>query len=59
MFDEFEIFFARHGEVAVQAILENLERYEGLQGNASVPLERRWHLLMQQKPHHEVMGCAA
>ncbi len=43
---QFDQFVARHGEVVAQAILENLERFEGVQSNRSVPLEQRWTQLM-------------
>jgi hypothetical protein len=44
---EFETFLSRYGEVVAQAILENLERFEGVRGNAVLSLEERWHFLMQ------------
>ena len=43
----FEQFVARHGEVVAQAILENLERFEGVRSNTAVPLEQRWENLMR------------
>ncbi len=43
---EFDKFLARYGEVAAQAILENLERYEGIRNIAPVSLEERWNHLM-------------
>ena len=43
---DFERFVARHGEIAAQAILENLERFEGLRPNRDMPLEQRWQRLM-------------
>jgi hypothetical protein len=44
---EFETFLSRYGEVTAQAIVENLERFEGVRGNAALSLEERWHFLMQ------------
>jgi len=44
---EFETFVARHGEVAAQALIENLERFEGVRHAVVVPLEQRWASLMQ------------
>jgi len=44
---EFEKFLARHGEVVAQAVLENLERYEGVRGSLTTSLEERWYNLMQ------------
>ena len=43
---EFEKFVARHGEVAAQAVLENLERYEGVRAPMDRPLEERWEQMM-------------
>lgn len=44
---DFEIFVARHGEVAAQALIENIERTEGRRSNAVLPLAQRWHNVMQ------------
>ncbi len=44
---EFDKFVARHGEVVAQAILENLERHEGVRSASVVPLQQRWHNLMR------------
>jgi hypothetical protein len=44
---EFETFLSRYGEVTAQAIVENLERFEGVRGNAALSLEERWRFLMQ------------
>jgi hypothetical protein len=43
---DFERFIARHGEVAAQAILENIERFEGRRPNRDLPLEERWQRLI-------------
>jgi hypothetical protein len=43
---EFEKFVARHGEVAAQAILENVERFNGIRRDVTVSLEERWHLVI-------------
>jgi hypothetical protein len=45
---EFETFVARHGEVVAQALIENIERFEGVRSNSIIPLEQRWQVLMQQ-----------
>ena len=42
----FETYVARHGEFGVQAIIERLERYEGIRSCGTVPLEDRWNALM-------------
>jgi hypothetical protein len=44
---DFEQYVARHGEFGVQAIIERLERYEGIRSRIGVPLEERWAFLMQ------------
>ncbi|MER2520679.1 MAG: hypothetical protein ABTQ34_08335 [Bdellovibrionales bacterium] len=43
----FDPFVARHGEVVAQAIIENFERYQGIELDASVPLEVRWRRLVE------------
>jgi hypothetical protein len=43
---DFNRFVARHGEVAAQAILENLERFEGRRSERDIPIEERWQRLM-------------
>jgi hypothetical protein len=42
---EFENLIARYGEVVAQAILENLERFEGVRNDVVMPLADRWHNL--------------
>lgn len=46
----FEIFVSRHGEYGAQALIERIERYEGIHANdnAPLPLEDRWNALMQR-----------
>ena len=44
---QFDQFVARHGEIVAQAVLENLERFEGVRSNTSIPLEQRWESLMR------------
>ena len=44
---DFDKYVARHGEHGVQAIIERLERYEGIKSCISTSLEDRWNLLMQ------------
>jgi len=43
---QFDQFVARHGEIVAQAVLENLERFEGVRSNTAIPLEQRWERLM-------------
>lgn len=42
----FDPFVARHGEVVAQALIENFERYQGIEFDMSVPLEIRWRRLV-------------
>jgi hypothetical protein len=44
---DFDKYVARHGEFGVQAIIERLERYEGIRGQVGHCLETRWVALMQ------------
>lgn len=44
---DFHRYVARHGEHGVQAIIERLERNEGIRANILLPLEDRWNALMQ------------
>lgn len=43
----FQEYVGRHGEVGVQAIIEKLERYEGVSPVANRSLEERWNFLMK------------
>jgi len=40
-------YLMRHGEFGVQAVIEQIERVEGISSDSCVPLESRWMLLMQ------------
>jgi hypothetical protein len=51
---QFDQFVARHGEVVAQAVLENLERYEGVRSNRSIPLEQRWEQLITAVPQQRL-----
>ena len=44
---QYHEFLARHGESAVQAILDNLEYVEGMRSEKIMSLEERWERLMQ------------
>ena len=44
---QFDAFVARHGEIVAQAIIENLERFEGIRARCGQSLEQRWTCLMQ------------
>lgn len=54
----FDPFVARHGEVVAQALIENFERYQGIELDSSVPLEARWRRLVEDLPSSDC-GCAA
>jgi hypothetical protein len=43
----FDEFIVRHGEVAAQAKVENMERFEGAQSDKHLSLEERWQRLIQ------------
>jgi len=40
-------FMMRHGEFGIQAIVERIERQEGVASSEVRPLEERWEALMQ------------
>jgi len=44
---DFDTYLMRHGEFGVQAIIEQIERTEGVRHNRIIPLEDRWEALMQ------------
>lgn len=46
MIPDFETFLMRHGESAVQALVEQMERSQGLSFPSDSPLEDRWISLM-------------
>lgn len=43
---DFDQYLARHGEIGLQAIIERLERYEGVRSSAHASLQDRWTALM-------------
>ena len=48
---DFYIFVSRHSESMVQALIEQIERREGIRANddgALLPLEERWNALMRE-----------
>ena len=45
---DFENLVARHGEFAVQAILEKIERYEGVRPRMDISLEERWNVVINK-----------
>jgi hypothetical protein len=42
---DFEKFMSRHGEAAMQALIEAIERRNGVRGRDLLPLEVRWKAL--------------
>ena len=52
---DFQLYMMRYGEFGVQALIERLERYEGIRASGE-PLEERWNALMQNYP---MPKCAA
>ena len=46
----FDRFVARHGEIVVQALIEQIERREGVCASQEAPLEVRWNFLMNDAP---------
>ncbi len=43
---DFETYVVRHGEPGVQAIVETIERREGIRHDEFLPLKARWNALM-------------
>lgn len=54
---DFDKYVARHGEHGVQAIIERLERYEGIKASISSSLEDRWNLLMKTNTSQQRMAA--
>jgi hypothetical protein len=44
---DFDTYVVRHGEFGVQALVETIERKEGIRHDELLPLEARWNALMQ------------
>jgi hypothetical protein len=42
---DFEKFISRHGEPAMQALIETIERHSGVRGRDLLSLEERWKAL--------------
>ena len=42
---DFEKFMSRHGEPAMQALIETIERHSGVRGRDLLPLDVRWKAL--------------
>ncbi|MDD4617196.1 MAG: hypothetical protein PHW76_08840 [Alphaproteobacteria bacterium] len=50
---DFKTYLDRHGEVGVQAILETIERTEGIRYEYPVQLEFRWNRVMAEEALQE------
>jgi hypothetical protein len=48
---DFHKYLMRYGEFGVQAIIERIERNEGIRHTAPVLLEDRWNALMGKTTH--------
>jgi len=46
---DFNTYLMRFGESGVQAIIENIEHYEGIASVPTMPLEKRWQSVMEQE----------
>lgn len=55
----YESFVARHGESAAQALVERMERYEGVRPSIASPLKERWAAVMELAPHAAALRAAA
>lgn len=56
---DFAAFLARHGEVVTQAVVENLERYEGVRSDTAAPLTQRWSILTQKNADLQLQALRA
>lgn len=55
---DFETFVARHSESGVQALVEQMERYEGTRPAVGSTLEERWEALMSNSRSIEMNAAA-
>ena len=53
---DFHKYLMRYGEHGVQAILENIERNEGVRHENPVSLESRWNKIMSKKEFEELVA---
>jgi hypothetical protein len=54
----FESLVARHGEIGVQAIIERIERNDGVRARGDVSLEERWEAVMNMAAPADRRGVA-
>jgi len=50
-------FMMRHGEFGAQAIVEQLERYEGIHNRPGVSLEERWNVVMRDERDEQLVAA--
>jgi hypothetical protein len=55
----YETFVCRHGEFAVQALIERMERYEGVSPRIGALLEERWIDVMEMGRKTPAQAMAA
>lgn len=54
----FEKFILRHGEFGVQALVEQIERRDGIYNiSTELPLEDRWNAVMQPLPEQQRLAA--
>ena len=54
----FDSFMERHGECGVEAIIEGIERREGIRFGSGISLEERWHALMRSDTQADLRKAA-
>ena len=54
---DFDTYVARHGEFGVQAIVETIERKEGIRHAEVITLELRWNALMKDFPFQQQLAA--
>jgi hypothetical protein len=54
---DFDRYVTRHGEFGAQALIERLERYEGVSSYIGNSLEDRWNMLMQGCPTQQRLAA--
>lgn len=56
---DYHKYLMRHGEFGVQAIIEQIERSEGIRHTVIMTLEDRWSALMREPPTKTLFSVAA
>jgi len=54
---DYHKYLMRYGENGVQALLEMIERNEGIRYEAPLPLELRWHKVMEEGSESEALAA--